>query len=123
MWRPENSNDGISIPWTCVSLHAITSEPVRSIYMQLDFRLKWPGVYDGVKPAVAQNGNGNGLNGMAGQPGEDEDEDVDEGNVSGEYGAGIELHVQVIYSGFSCPFRLFGGCGGHRDSYHSAGRE
>lgn len=88
MWRPENSNDGISIPWTCVSLHAITSEPVRSIYMQLDFRLKWPGVYDGVKPAVAQNGNGNGLNGMAGQPGEDEDEDVDEGNVSGEYGAG-----------------------------------
>lgn len=77
MWRPEDKNDGISIPWTCVSLHAITSEPVRSIYMQLDFRLKWPGVYEGAKP----NQNGNGLADPHADA--DDDEDVDEGNVSG----------------------------------------
>lgn len=72
MWRPESrGNEGISIPWTSISLHAITSEPSRSIYMQLDFKLKWPGVYEAA----------NGQNG--GHEEEDADDDVDEGNVSG----------------------------------------
>lgn len=78
MWRPATRNDGISIPWTSVSLHAITSDP-RSIYMQLDFRLKWPGVYEG-----KQNGH-NGVAGAGGDGDEDRDDDVDEGNVSGKH--------------------------------------
>lgn len=74
MWRPDSRNDGISIPWTAVSLHAIASEPSRCIYMQLDFRLKWPGVYEG--PVAELNGNGRGGSG--------DDCDEDEGNVSGK---------------------------------------
>lgn len=80
MWRPESQqNEGISIPWTSISLHAITSEPSRSIYMQLDFRLKWPGVYEANPAANGQNGLQHGEHGD-----EETDDDVDEGNVSGQ---------------------------------------
>lgn len=92
MWRLENQIDGISIPWTSVSLHAITSEPARSIYMQLDFRLKWPGNKENPPP----NGNGNGHNHMAEE--NEEDEDVDEGNVSGWY---LSLILNCIPETFS----------------------
>lgn len=79
MWRPATKNEGISIPWTSVSLHAVTSEP-RSIYMQLDFRLKWPGLYEG-----KQNGHNGDAVDAEGDGGADrDDDDVDEGNVSGE---------------------------------------
>lgn len=71
MWRPEHVNDGVSIPWTSVSLHAIESQP-RSIYMQLDFCLKWPGIFE-------QHENGNGNRNIANDDGSEEDE----GNASG----------------------------------------
>ena len=96
MWRPEGRlDDGISIPWTSVSLHAITSEP-RSVYLQLDLdllKLKWPGVYDGTQGAGGGRVQANGHNGI-GDAGEElmdgvqhqpaPPDDEDEGNVSGE---------------------------------------
>lgn len=101
MWRPEGrENEGISIPWTSISLHAITSEPLRSIYLQLDFRLKWPGVYE-----PTQNGAQNGHNVMAGDGDgmeavndqlAGEDEDVDEGNVSDSSEDAVATEINII---------------------------
>ena len=115
MWRPETRNDGISIPWTSVSLHAIASEP-RSIYMQLDFRLSpWPGVYDGPNPPAQPNGNGHAMEADEGNAGE---EDEDEGNVSGG----------LVYSsnsdqGFTQKFfsRFIGRCWIYGDSHNTSG--
>lgn len=79
MWRPEHRNDGISIPWTSVSLHAISAEPRRNIYMQLDFKLHWPGVYE------EKNNNENGNNAMNENGNGHAADDEDEGNVSGRH--------------------------------------
>lgn len=84
MWKPADRNEGISIPWTSVSLHAVTSEP-RSVYLQLDFRLQWPSVYEGnlVPP---QNGNGHADEGTG--------DDEDEGNVSDSSDeVATEIHI------------------------------
>uniref|UniRef100_A0A1L8DCY6 Putative methylosome subunit picln n=1 Tax=Nyssomyia neivai TaxID=330878 RepID=A0A1L8DCY6_9DIPT len=78
-WKPESREEGISIPWLKISLHAISSAPTRCIYMILDFVLKWPGVFDA-------NGQANG-----------DEVDEDEGNGSdasleSDLG-GSELHL------------------------------
>lgn len=71
-WKPDTQNEGISIPWQKVTLHATQMQPVPSVYVMLDFYLQWPGVYEGARHNHA-NGNGN-----------IEDDDVDEGNESDE---------------------------------------
>ncbi|GAB0097206.1 hypothetical protein DMENIID0001_128230 [Sergentomyia squamirostris] len=87
-WKPENREEGISIPWLKITLHAISSAPSRSIYMILDFPLKWPGVFDDENPQEPRaNGQANG----------NADADEDEGNGSdGSLGSdlgGSELHL------------------------------
>ncbi|XP_055706428.1 methylosome subunit pICln [Phlebotomus papatasi] len=82
-WKPENREEGVSIPWLKITLHAISSAPSRSIYMILDFALKWPGVFDA-------NGQANGGN-------EAPEVEEDEGNGSdaslGSDLGGSELHL------------------------------
>ncbi|XP_055694124.1 methylosome subunit pICln [Lutzomyia longipalpis] len=83
-WKPENREEGISIPWLKISLHAISSAPSRSIYMILDFVLNWPGVYDANGPA---NGGGNA------EPDVDEDEgNGSDASLESDLG-GSELHL------------------------------
>lgn len=70
-WKQNGSEDGISIPWTQISLHATQNDPQKCIYLMLDFELVWPGVHD----AGHRNGNGNAE--------VEEDDDEDEGHVEG----------------------------------------
>lgn len=71
LWQADGRNDGVSIPWTKISLHAVSVDPVKCIYFMLDYRLLWPGV---IQERNGTNGNGD--------ISENEDE-VDEGNYDG----------------------------------------
>uniref|UniRef100_A0A6B2E944 Putative chloride channel n=1 Tax=Phlebotomus kandelakii TaxID=1109342 RepID=A0A6B2E944_9DIPT len=82
-WKPESREEGVSIPWLKISLHAISSAPSRSIYMILDFVLNWPGVSDA-------NGQANGGNA---EPEVEEDEgNGSDGSLGSDLG-GSELHL------------------------------
>lgn len=63
LWQADGRDDGVSISWTKISLHAVSVDPVKCIYFMLDYRLLWP------------DGNGD--------ISENED-NVDEGNYDGE---------------------------------------
>ncbi|XP_055373972.1 methylosome subunit pICln [Condylostylus longicornis] len=76
MWKPDDSLEGISMLWKQISLHGISNNPSKCIYLMLDHQLVWEGVYD---PSAA-NGNANG-NAMEQE--EDDDSENDEGNESG----------------------------------------
>ncbi|KAJ6647929.1 Methylosome subunit pICln [Pseudolycoriella hygida] len=67
LWQGDGRNDGISIPWTRISLHAISIDPVKCVYFILDYRLLWPNVVE------HRNGNSNGNS-------SENDDEVDEGN-------------------------------------------
>lgn len=73
LWQADGRNDGLSIPWTKISLHAISRDPVKCIYFMLDYRLLWPGV---IHERNGSNGNGD-VN--------ENDDDVDEGNYDGKW--------------------------------------
>ncbi|EDW72011.1 uncharacterized protein Dwil_GK10720 [Drosophila willistoni] len=78
-WQPSDLPDGISINWTEVSLHGISSNPRKCIYFMLDNKVEWDGVY-----GSGQNGNENGI----GEP--QSRDDVDEGNESDEDDDGVD---------------------------------
>lgn len=73
MWQADGRDDGLSIPWTKISLHAVSVDPVKCVYFMLDYRLLWPGV---IHERNGSNGNGD-LS--------ENDDDVDEGNYDGEH--------------------------------------
>lgn len=72
LWQADGRTDGLSIPWTKVSLHAISVAPVRCVYFMIDYHLLWPGV---IQERNGSNGNGD-LS--------ENDDEVDEGNVEGQ---------------------------------------
>jgi hypothetical protein len=45
LWKFNDREDGISIPWTKIGVHAISSAPP-SVYFIIDVNLNWPGIYD-----------------------------------------------------------------------------
>jgi len=50
-----NSNEGISIPWPRISLHAIqNNNGVRKVYFMIESEIIWPGIYGN---NVQNNGN------------------------------------------------------------------
>lgn len=92
IWKPNHREDGIAVPWPSISLHAISNNPERNIYLQLDFTLEWAGVFDPNQlPADDQRNN---LNGAAAGDHVVEDEEIDEGNVSDTSETeGTEIHI------------------------------
>lgn len=80
-WAPDDKPEGISIMWKQISVHGISSNPVKCIYFMLDHQFVWRGVYDGAV-AIAANGHGDGA--AAGLPMENENGadsvEEDEGN-------------------------------------------
>ncbi|XP_037049142.1 methylosome subunit pICln [Bradysia coprophila] len=72
LWQADGRTDGLSIPWTKISLHAISTDPVKCVYFMIDYRLQWPGV---ILERNGSNGNGNVS---------ENDDDVDEGNYDDE---------------------------------------
>lgn len=96
-WKPQSRNEGISIPWKQISLHGISSSPSKYVYVMLDHKLQWEGVYDpGSHNSSNMNGSvggggGNASNNENGADGDginqqqqnnDNDSDNDEGNES-----------------------------------------
>lgn len=54
VWKPHGHEDGISLQWKDITMHAISNDPSRCVYMMIDFQLLWQGVH----PVTHQNGNG-----------------------------------------------------------------
>lgn len=75
-WQETGREEGISIPWQNITLHAISSVPVKCIYIMLDNYVDYP--------TNLANGNGHNGNGerMANDPNDDED---DEGTCEGYF--------------------------------------
>lgn len=78
-WQENGRDEGISIPWQNVSLHAISNTPVKCIYIMLDLRIDYP--------SVGNNGNGNAHGNRNGAANDDDDDDEGtcEGNNRIEY--------------------------------------
>lgn len=74
-WQETGRNEGISIPWQSITLHAISNTPVKCIYIMLDLRIDYP--------AVGNNGNGRANDRPNGNGHPDEDDD-DEGTCEGK---------------------------------------
>lgn len=78
-WQETGRNEGISIPWQNITLHAISNEPVKCIYIMLDNFVDYP--------TNVANGNGH-----ADQMAEDQNEDDDdEGTCEGKLITGYSL--------------------------------
>lgn len=83
-WQEIGRAEGISIPWQKVSLHAISSDPIKCIYVMLDSLVDYP----------ASNGHGNGHDRMD----EGNDNDDDEGTCEGEL---VSTKKNSLHSPFS----------------------
>lgn len=70
-WQETGRHEGISIAWQDITLHAISNNPVKCIYLMMDQRCDYP------PEALAANGNGNGRATI---------EEDDEGTCEGESG-------------------------------------
>lgn len=81
-WQENGREEGLSIAWQDVTLHAISNNPVKCIYLMLDQSCEYP--------SGANNGNGNG-NGRL------EDDDDDEGTCEGEC---VDISVIFILCGW-----------------------
>lgn len=82
-WKPHGSEDGIAVPWKEVTVHAITCDPRKCVYMMLDFDLVWPGVHERSSSGGATNGSAGRSNGDANGGSESEsdsgsDDDADD---------------------------------------------
>jgi chloride channel, nucleotide-sensitive, 1A len=73
LWKFNDRDEGISIPWTKIGVHAISSAPAPSVYFIIDINLNWPGVYE-----FRQQNNQNGV--VLNHDGGDEEDENDEGH-------------------------------------------
>lgn len=78
-WQETGREEGISIAWESITLHAISSEPVKCIYIMLDVHIDYP----------PSQGNGrfhanNGNDEQMAQDGEIDEDDDDEGTCEGK---------------------------------------
>lgn len=76
-WQETGREEGISIAWESITLHAISSEPVKCIYIMLDVHIDYP-------PSQG-NGriHGNGNDERMAQDGDIDEDDDDEGTCEG----------------------------------------
>jgi chloride channel, nucleotide-sensitive, 1A len=77
LWKFNDRDDGISIPWTKIGVHAISSgngASPSSVYFIIDINLNWPGVYE-----FRQQNNQNGVI-LNHDGGDDEEDENDEGH-------------------------------------------
>lgn len=78
-WQETNTEEGISIPWLNITLHAISNEPVKCIYIMLDAHVDFPR-----NRGNGFNGNQNGNGHIRNENDIDEDE-ADEGTCEGMF--------------------------------------
>lgn len=89
-WKAENSENGIRIPWKCITVQAITQDLPRKVYFMIDVNIDFPNVFEANEPvplvpvAIAPV-NLNGVAENIADPPENgiyanRDEDSDEGN-------------------------------------------
>lgn len=77
-WQETGREEGISIAWESITLHAISSEPVKCIYIMLDVHIDYP-PSQGNGRFHANNGNDDRM----AQDGEINEDDDDEGTCEG----------------------------------------
>lgn len=71
MWKPVDREDGITIPWRKIVLHAIQNmNNQQTVYAMINFHLIWPGFYQPEREANGHNGAGD-----AGDDANDDDDD------------------------------------------------
>lgn len=75
-WQETGRAEGISIEWESITLHAISSEPVKCIYIMLDVHIDYP-------PSQG-NGRLNNGNNDVDMAQEHEEDDDDEGTCEGK---------------------------------------
>lgn len=91
-WQESGREEGISIEWESISLHAISNEPVKCIYIMLDVHIDYP----------PSQGNGQLNNGNDEEMAQDnEDDDDDEGTCEGKAYWCLEKKIDFY---FSCAF-------------------
>lgn len=74
-WQETGREEGISIEWESITLHAISSEPVKCIYIMLDVHIDYP----------PSQGNGQLNNGNDANMAQNRDDDDDEGTCEGDF--------------------------------------
>lgn len=74
-WQETGREEGISIAWESITLHAISSEPVKCIYIMLDVYIDYP-------PSQG-NGRMHGNDEQMAQDGDIEEDEDDEGTCEG----------------------------------------
>lgn len=79
-WQEIGREEGISIAWQSITLHAISSEPVKCIYIMLDVHIDYP-PSQGNGQMHANNGNDEQM----AEDGDIEDDDDDEGTCVGKF--------------------------------------
>lgn len=90
------------IPWSCVTVQAITQEPPRAIYFMIDVNLNFPNVFESAQPSSsAQNSlppvNGAPANANGNGNGNHEEVEGEDGNDSGsDEGCASEDSTQEI---------------------------
>lgn len=83
-WQENGRDEGISIPWQNISLHAISNTPVKCIYIMLDARIDYP---------CGSNGNGRGPEHRNG-----DDDDDDEGTCEGTFQIQTKIESSMNFS-------------------------
>lgn len=97
-WQETGREEGISIEWESITLHAISSEPVKCIYIMLDVHIDYP----------PSQGNGQLNNGNDEEMAQDnEEDDDDEGTCEGKHTDDTHTHTYVRHIFFFMHFFLF----------------
>lgn len=76
-WQEIGREEGISIAWESITLHAISNEPVKCIYIMLDVHIDYP-------PSQGNGQLNNGNDERMAQDGDIGDDDDDEGTCEDE---------------------------------------
>lgn len=77
-WQETGREEGISIAWESITLHAISSDPLKCIYIMLDVHIDYP-PSQGNGRFHANNGNDERM----AQDGDIDEDDDDEGTCEG----------------------------------------
>lgn len=77
-WQETGREEGISIAWESITLHAISNEPVKCIYIMLDVHIDYP-------PSQGNGQLNNGNDERMAQDGDIDEDDDDEGTCEGNY--------------------------------------
>lgn len=94
LWKQHGHEEGIALLWKNVTMHAITNEPSRCVYMMTDIQVYW----DGPRPDAANRTNGNGFVSSRDDSGApDEEMGSQKSSSSGSYGSDDDVGCSELW--------------------------